>query len=658
MADTVYFAPTLAEAFDRAGLPFPGEPEPGRMLRFSTNDRDRTDRAGWLKMLPDGAGAAFGCWRAGLSYCWQRRDTNAPPPSPEERIQARQRAEEARQQAEQERAEGYAQAARECAALWATLAPAPAAHDYLQRKGIAPHLARLDTAGRLVLPVFDDHGDLQSLQAIAPDGAKRFHPGGRMAGGRLHLGKPRDGTPLVLAEGFATAASIHEAAGLAVVVGFAGSNLRHVAESLRRLSPNSPLLVAGDLDAHGAGRKYAEQAAEAGAPALLALPRFRDGRPAGDFNDLATDEGPEEVRRQVLAALRPPEPAFPFAQARDLLTGPKSARWLVKGWIEAGSLALLFGESTAGKSFQALDWAACIATGKPWNGCAVQTGPVFCVAGEGRGGIGRRLAAWEAHHGTRLDAAPLYVSGRGAALMDEAEAMAIAQAVRQLSDRHGPPALVVVDTLHRNMGRGDENSAEDIAAFLANIDRAIREPLGCAVLLVHHSGHGDKSRSRGSSAIRAALDAEFSLTLEGDLRRLSCTKQKDDEPPAALLLEARPVTLAEPWIDDETGEALTSLVLVPTESTAEGIQKARIPGGGNMRIAWDRMGELLRQSVHFGQASAPATRPCVELEAATADIAERLTCDPKRRRERTESAITNLVARGLLVHEGGWLWCR
>lgn len=363
------------------------------MLRFSTNDRDRTDRAGWLKLLPDAAGAAFGCWRAGLSYCWQRRDSNAPPPSPEERIQARQRAEEARQQAEQERAEGYATAAHECAALWATLAPAPAAHEYLQRKGIAPHLARVDPSGKLTLPVFDARGELQSLQFIAADGAKRFYPGGKMAGGMLHLGAPRDGTALVLVEGFATGASIHEAAGLAVVVGFAGSNLRHVAESLRRLFPNAPLLVAGDLDAHGAGRKYAEQAAEAGAPALLALPRFRDGQPAGDFNDLASAEGPEEVRRQILDALRPPEPAFPFTPARDLLTGPKSARWLVRSWIEAGSLALLFGESTAGKSFQALDWAACIATGKYWNGCAVQHGPVFYIAGEGKGGIGRRLAA-------------------------------------------------------------------------------------------------------------------------------------------------------------------------------------------------------------------------------------------------------------------------
>lgn len=232
--------------------------------------------------------------------------------------------------------------------------------------------------------------------------------------------------------------------------------------------------------------------------------------------------------------------------------------------------------------------------------------------------------------------------------MDEAEALAIAQAVRQLSDRHGPPALVVVDTLHRNMGAGDENSAEDIAAFLANIDRAIREPLGCAVLLVHHSGHGDKSRSRGSSAIRAALDAEFSLTLEAEgLRKLDCTKQKDSEPPAALLLEARPVALVEPWIDDETGEPLTSLVLLPTESALDAMRGYVLPGGGNQGIAWCELGPLFIASHDLGQGGAPAARPCLRFDDAITAIKGKLPCETDRQHERAKAAIRGLVGRGL-----------
>jgi phage/plasmid primase-like uncharacterized protein len=292
MTESLLFASSLPEAFNLAGLDYPGTIDPGKFIRFSTNERDRTDRAGWLNVFADGLGASFGDWRSGSSFCWQKRDTDAPPPSPKEREEARQAHAKARIQAEQERAASYAAAAEGCAALWATMSPAPASHGYLQLKETGPHLARIDHEGRLVLPVYDARGELQSLQFIAPDSSKRFYPGGKMKDGRLHLGKPTDGKPLVLAEGFATAASIHEAAGVAVCVGFSGGNLKHVAESLRRLFPNSPLLVAGDLNAHGASRKYAEAAAAAGAPARVVFPAFADGRPDGDFNDLATSEKP------------------------------------------------------------------------------------------------------------------------------------------------------------------------------------------------------------------------------------------------------------------------------------------------------------------------------------------------------------------------------
>jgi hypothetical protein len=76
-----------------------------------------------------------------------------------------------------------------------------------------------------------------------------------------------------------------------------------------------------------------------------------------------------------------------------------------------------------------------------------------------------------------------------------------------------------------------------------------------------------------------------------------------------------------------------------------------------MRLAWDRLGEMLSQSDQFGKASAPPSSPCVELEAATTYISERMLCDQKRRRERTQTAMTGLINRGLIIHDGGWIWC-
>lgn len=268
---------------------------------------------------------------------------------------------------------------------------------------------------------------------------------------------------------------------------------------------------------------------------------------------------------------------FSFVPCSDLLAGPKAARWLIRGWIEAASLNMLFGDSSTGKSFVALDWCLCIATGRVWNGCTVRQGAVFYIAGEGKAGLGRRMAAWGIHHGADLADAPFFVSERAAALMNEVEAENIAQSVRDLAEMHGNPALVVVDTLHRNMGDGDENSPKDFGIFLDNIDKLIRGPLGCAVLIVHHSGHVEKSRSRGSSSIRAAMDGEFCLQFEGaheqGIRKLSTTKMKDSEPPEPLTFGAEVITLPPPWIDEETITPLTSLVL--TRTTAKPLPRTK-----------------------------------------------------------------------------------
>lgn len=104
---------------------------------------------------------------------------------------------------------------------------------------------------------------------------------------------------------------------------------------------------------------------------------------------------------------------------------------------------------------------------------------------------------------------------------------------------------------------GDENSSQDIGRFIANLDGFIK-PLGAAVLVVHHSGHGQKDRSRGSSSIRAAMDGEFSATKDGGAIVLSCHKAKDFEAFKPLQFSLKPVELD--WCDDD-GEPLTSVCL-------------------------------------------------------------------------------------------------
>lgn len=325
MKNNLIFCRSLEDAFFQAALPFPPQPMvPGKLARFSTSDKVR-DLAGWCKLFPDGVGAVFGCHREGTAFTWQKRDPGAPPPTQAERHSAQLVATRARQHAESELAAEHAAAAETAVRILSVAHEIDPAHEYVARKGIVPHRARQCRDGAVVLPVNGPDGMLQTLQFIRPDGEKRFLPKAKLTAGRLFLGSPRDGLPMTLVEGWATGCSAHEASGGIVVVCFSGANMDDVAADLRRQYPASPLLVAGDLDASGTGYAYAQAAVLAGAPAIMLLPVFADGRDNGDFNDLAQAEGMDAVRRQLAAAAKPSAgavvsftaPSLPTSDARD-----------------------------------------------------------------------------------------------------------------------------------------------------------------------------------------------------------------------------------------------------------------------------------------------------------------------------------------------------
>lgn len=253
----------------------------------------------------------------------------------------------------------------------------------------------------------------------------------------------------------------------------------------------------------------------------------------------ANDEGQEK-------------PPFPLVRANELTAHPVKIAWLLLNFIERGSLNLLFGEPCAGKSLFALDWGFCIAAGLDWCGFRTTQADVLIIAGEGFAGISRRLKALELKYGVEAPAR-LFISQRPANLSDATDVQWIADTIKATCSN---PGLVIIDTLHRNMD-GDENNSQDIGRFIANLDSFFK-PLGAAVLVVHHSGHGQKDRSRGSSSIRAAMDGEFSATKDGSAIVLSCQKAKDFEASKPMQFSIKPVALD--WYNDD-GEPLTSVYL-------------------------------------------------------------------------------------------------
>jgi putative DNA primase/helicase len=111
---------------------------------------------------------------------------------------------------------------------------------------------------------------------------------------------------------------------------------------------------------------------------------------------------------------------------------------------------------------------------------------------------------------------------------------------------------------------------------------------------------------------------------------------------------------------DEEGEPITSCVVIAEERTGEAIRRALPPKSGNQRIIWDAPGDAFRSAGSIAPEGAPKDlppgRPCLSLEYAIAATRGRLVCDSKRQTERTQSAITGLINRGLLTYREGWLW--
>ena len=418
-----------------------------------------------------------------------------------------------------------------------TYADASADHPYLVRKRIEPHGIKIDRAGRLVVPVIDQEGEILSYQTIDADGNKRFLKGGKIEGGFYELRGNRK--VIFIGEGFATCASIHQATGFTTLVAFDCGNLAKVAKSAKEMFLGSRIVICADNDQFTEGNPGITRAKAAAGLVFgeIVYPIFNESDLASkptDFNDLHTLQGIEAVKEQIERVALPAidKLAFEFTRADSLeLT---EIKWVVDDYIEADSLAQVFGDPGGGKSFVAIDLACCVATGKPWHGHDVKQGSVFYIAGEGHNGLARRLKAWQIGNGTTLANVPLYKSHRAAQLYDATEAAVVAESIKQLSaEANCIPSMIVIDTLARNHG-GDENSTQDMNAFIQHLDVYLRQPWKCCVMVVHHSGVADKDRSRGSTALKGALDAEYKCQLDSGTKTIAfeSKKMKDAEMPS------------------------------------------------------------------------------------------------------------------------------
>lgn len=313
-----------------------------------------------------------------------------------------------------------------------------------------------------------------------------------------------------------------------------------------------------------------------------------------------------------------PTKSFELVRASDMtFADPEFA---IAGLVEIESLGAIFGKPGSGKSFIALDMACCVATGTRYHGRNVLQGAVIYIAGEGHNGNKRRLMAWEKHHGVGLSDAPLHFSRRAANLLDAAAADAVIAAIDRVAQTEGvTPRLVVIDTVARNFGVGDENSTKDMSAFVAGVDSIKHQYPGCSVLLVHHTGHGEGDRARGSSVLIGALDAEYRVELADGITSLTCTKMKEGAIAAPIAFKAHSVEIG------RTAGNVPTTSLAFEEIAALGKTKGRARMSAANQMALDT---FLRAKRDAGVADDLATSVHVEVwrkafyASSTADNAD------------------------------------
>ena len=281
----------------------------GKIHRFKSDGDD--NKNSWYVAYDNGKfqSGAFGCWKLDVSekFCSIEHT----------HLTTKQKQRYAKQLAEQKhiaelekiKQQGYVQEQVNerfnCA-----ITKGINAHPYLQNKGVKSYGLRTDNS-LLLVPMFNIDGEIASIQTISTSGAKFYTKGGRVKGCFFPIGTPED--TLILCEGYATGASIHEATSEPVAVCFNSGNIKEVAKELSAKHPNTKIIIAGDDDhkrEQNIGRiKAIEAAKHIGSSTVF--PKFDASYNEGctDFNDLHRLCGLKEVKKQINKAIHGSERA-------------------------------------------------------------------------------------------------------------------------------------------------------------------------------------------------------------------------------------------------------------------------------------------------------------------------------------------------------------
>jgi phage/plasmid primase-like uncharacterized protein len=600
----------------------------GQWGRFRISDtRHKGSKPGRYKLhLDSPANGLFIDMRQGKRHRWLPNGVYEAA----DRAELRRKAQE-RRVADQER---YAKAAQEAAEFWASCSRINGhSHPYLDRKGIAPHGTRYGSGKRfglgdsecVIVPLSDSEGNAVSLQAIREDGERRFWPGSTHAGTHLLIGKDDGARPVVLCEGFATACSIHDATGHLVVMCVTSANMVPVSRWAAHKWPGRQFYVAGDDDWHlplrdppqpNAGREAAETAARnLGAPVVMPNMHGLATDGGDDFNDMLLEFGGEEVR----VLFKVSDSHLNAADADDAkgvdsidtlplewfddIKPSLEANWLVDDIVPAGGLCLIYGHPGSGKSFFALDLTMHIAAGRQWRGRDTRPGLVIYVGAEGQRGLRQRIAAFRQHYGaSNLPFALIPVEVN---MLDaDGDVEKLSKTIELASKRYDlPVAMIVLDTLSRTFGGGDE-VGPDMVTYINNGGR-LQQRFNCAQLDIHHRPKDSANETpRGHGSLWGACDTIILVEDRNGQKTAKNTKQKDAEPFEPIDFSLKVIELGH----DEKGREVTSCVVVEPDQPREEVSMSGFRLTDEQKIALRTLHQTIDQTGGFMAHTVPDDR--------------------------------------------------
>ena len=427
--------------------------------------------------------ATFGNWKTGFEGKWSSINTQSMTYEQKEGLQRQlQEAKERHDKAKKQRHKEMAEKVKG----WFESYTSVLEHEYLTNKKVKNYGLK-QYQDLLVCPVYSTRGDIRSLQYISKNGEKRFAKNSEIKGNIFLVGADINDIPkldkIILAEGYATCASIFEATQIPVACVFSANFVMAVALQIRKLS-GARIIVALDNDESGVGEKKAQECVQVVPNSCVRLPSER-----GDFNDLYLKHGSDKVRSEIMEH----KLGIQKYAVRNLVGKPEPQKFLVEGLVPIAKPGLLAASGGVGKSLSVIQLALRIAcgNGRWWGKEVNEHGNVVVFAAEDDlPEIHRRLHLLDPK-GERFKSEydvyvfpipeqkePMILLTEEGVTIKAAELVDELQAIPNLK-------LCVFDPLQA-FTTGNVSSSNEVGQLWGSYCANISARLGCTTLTIHH----------------------------------------------------------------------------------------------------------------------------------------------------------------------------